>query len=64
MSDMAGEVLALGTEVKGWSVGERVSSNFAVDHIFGDATEYKVVPAHALVQFPEHLSYEKASTLP
>ncbi|KAI0326840.1 NAD-P-binding protein [Cubamyces sp. BRFM 1775] len=80
-SDMAGEIAALGAEVKGWNVGERICSNFAVDHVFGDATEeikatslggpidgvlaeYKVVPAHALVRVPEHLSYEEASTLP
>ncbi|KAH9894770.1 NAD-P-binding protein [Cubamyces lactineus] len=80
-SDMAGEIVALGAEIKGWNLGDRVSSNFAVDHIFGDATdeikatslggpidgvltEYKAIPAHALVRFPEHLSYEEASTLP
>ncbi|KAL1943207.1 hypothetical protein VTO73DRAFT_4282 [Trametes versicolor] len=80
-SDLAGEIVALGTEVVGWRVGDRVCSNFATDHIFGDATaehratalgapidgvlaEYKVLPAHALVRVPEHLSYEEASTLP
>ncbi|KAI0742920.1 NAD-P-binding protein [Daedaleopsis nitida] len=80
-SDMAGEIVALGEDVKGWSAGERVCSNFSTDHIFGDVTdeikktglgapidgvltEYKVLPAHALVRIPEHLSYEEASTLP
>ncbi|EIW56484.1 NAD-P-binding protein [Trametes versicolor FP-101664 SS1] len=80
-SDLAGEIVALGPEVAGWAVGERVSSNFATDHVFGDPTpenkatglgapidgvltEYKVLPAHALVRIPEHLSYEEASTLP
>ncbi|RPD77235.1 NAD(P)-binding protein [Lentinus tigrinus ALCF2SS1-7] len=38
-SDMAGEIIAVGEEVKGWKVGDRVCANFAVDHIFGDATE-------------------------
>ncbi|KAI8990390.1 NAD-P-binding protein [Trametes punicea] len=78
---MAGEIIALGEEVKGWKVGDRVCSNFATDHIYGDPTEeskatglgapidgvlteYKVLPAHALVRIPEHLSYEEASTLP
>ncbi|KAI1796343.1 chaperonin 10-like protein [Ganoderma leucocontextum] len=28
-SDMAGEIIAVGEDVKGWNVGERVSSNFA-----------------------------------
>ncbi|KAI0374175.1 NAD-P-binding protein [Pilatotrama ljubarskyi] len=80
-SDLAGEIVALGDEVNGWNVGDRVCSNFATDQIFGEATEenkgtglggpidgvlteYKVLPAHALVSFPEHLSYEEASTLP
>ena len=38
-SDMAGEIMALGGEVHGWSVGERVSSNFMIDHIFGNVSE-------------------------
>ncbi|KAI0632994.1 NAD-P-binding protein [Trametes polyzona] len=83
-SDLAGEIVALGPEVAEagkWRVGDRVCSNFATDHIFGDVTaeikatglgapidgvltEYKVLPAHALVRIPEHLSYEEASTLP
>lgn len=80
-SDLAGEIVALGAEVTGWSTGDRVSSNFATSHVFGDITEeaketalgapidgvlteYKVLPAHALVRIPEHLSYEEASTLP
>ena len=38
VSDMAGEIVAVGEDVKGWRVGERVSSNFAVDHIHGKVT--------------------------
>ncbi|OJT02689.1 Zinc-type alcohol dehydrogenase-like protein [Trametes pubescens] len=38
-SDLAGEIVALGTEVTGWSTGDRVSSNFAIGHVFGDVTE-------------------------
>ena len=37
---MAGEIIALGDEVTGWSTGERVSSNFSIDHVFGDVTEH------------------------
>ena len=37
-SDMAGEIIAVGEEVKGWNVGERVCANFNVDHIYGDVT--------------------------
>ena len=38
VSDMAGEIVAVGEDVKGWTVGERVSSNFAVNHIHGKVT--------------------------
>ncbi|KAG2143923.1 hypothetical protein BD769DRAFT_1420374 [Suillus cothurnatus] len=38
-SDGAGEIVALGEEVKGWKVGDRVCPNFALDHIHGDVTE-------------------------
>ena len=37
---MAGEIIALGDEVTGWSIGDRVSSNFSIDHVFGDVTEH------------------------
>ncbi|TFK63626.1 alcohol dehydrogenase superfamily protein [Pluteus cervinus] len=30
----------------------------------GVLTEYRIFPAHALVKFPDHLTYEEASTLP
>lgn len=38
-SDGAGEIVALGEEVKGWKIGDRVCPNFALDHIHGDVTE-------------------------
>ncbi|KAL1943202.1 hypothetical protein VTO73DRAFT_4277 [Trametes versicolor] len=80
-SDLAGEIVALGPGVARWAVGDRVSSTFSTDRIYGDSspesratslggaidgvlTEYKALPAHALVLIPEHLSYEEASTLP
>ena len=37
-SDMAGEIVALGADVGGWAVGERVCANFSTDHIFGEVT--------------------------
>ncbi|KAL1943206.1 hypothetical protein VTO73DRAFT_4281 [Trametes versicolor] len=80
-SDLAGEIVALGSDVSGWAVGERVCATCMLDYVFGDVTaaamatasgapidgvltEYKVLPVHALVRIPEHLSYEEASTLP
>ena len=38
-SDLAGEIIAVGEEFSGWRVGERVSANFAVDHVFGELTD-------------------------
>ncbi|KAF8165601.1 hypothetical protein B0H34DRAFT_831719 [Crassisporium funariophilum] len=35
-SDMSGEVLAIGADVKDWKKGDRVCANFATDHIYGD----------------------------
>ncbi|KAL0067054.1 hypothetical protein AAF712_005838 [Marasmius tenuissimus] len=37
-SDMAGEIIAVGEDVKGWKRGDRVCANFAADHIHGDVT--------------------------
>ncbi|KAH7882062.1 hypothetical protein F5I97DRAFT_1817745 [Phlebopus sp. FC_14] len=38
-SDGAGEIIAVGEDVKGWNIGDRVCPNFAIDHIHGDVTE-------------------------
>lgn len=38
-SDMAGEIVEVGVDVKGWKVGDRVCANFATDHLYGDATD-------------------------
>ncbi|KZT64900.1 NAD(P)-binding protein [Daedalea quercina L-15889] len=38
-SDLAGEILAVGDDVKGWAVGDKVCANFATDHIFGDVDD-------------------------
>ncbi|KAK0184451.1 hypothetical protein F5146DRAFT_1106034 [Armillaria mellea] len=35
-SDMAGEVVAVGSDVTRWTVGDRVCSNFSTDHLDGD----------------------------
>ncbi|KAJ6456021.1 hypothetical protein C8R47DRAFT_1029483 [Mycena vitilis] len=78
-SDMCGEVIAVGTDVKDWKAGDRVCANFLIDklhdadgpgltglggNVHGVLTEYRTFPANLLVAVPEHLSYEEASTLP
>ncbi|KAL0576244.1 hypothetical protein V5O48_005726 [Marasmius crinis-equi] len=37
-SDMAGEIVTVGEDVKGWKVGDRVCANFNADHLHGDLT--------------------------
>ncbi|KAF7364295.1 Alcohol dehydrogenase superfamily protein [Mycena sanguinolenta] len=77
-SDMAGEVIAVGEDVKEWKVGDRVCTNFHQDKLHNDSpnelvlggpvqgvlTQYRTFPAETLVAIPSHLSYEEASTLP
>ncbi|KAF7791558.1 hypothetical protein EIP86_002574 [Pleurotus ostreatoroseus] len=38
VSDGAGEVVAIGEDVRKWKVGDRVAANFALDHISGDTS--------------------------
>jgi len=35
---MAGEIISVGRDVKGWAAGDRVCANFATDHVYGDPT--------------------------
>ncbi|KAF9812450.1 hypothetical protein IEO21_06212 [Rhodonia placenta] len=37
-SDFGGEIVALGPGIHSWDIGDRVMSNFAIDHLFGDPT--------------------------
>ncbi|KAF8149280.1 alcohol dehydrogenase superfamily protein [Mycena galopus ATCC 62051] len=77
-SDMAGEVIAVGEDVKEWKVEDRVCAGFHQDALHNDSpnektlggavhgvlTEYRTFPAETLVVIPDHLSYEEGSTLP
>ncbi|KAI0791063.1 NAD-P-binding protein [Abortiporus biennis] len=44
-SDLAGEIIALGEDVTGWKVGDRVSANFCTDHVYGDPTRETMATA-------------------
>ncbi|EEB90279.1 hypothetical protein MPER_11532 [Moniliophthora perniciosa FA553] len=44
-SDMAGEVLAVGTEVTEWKAGDHVCANLLPDHLYGDASPQSVSAA-------------------
>ena len=36
---MAGEVVAVGDQVRKWTPGDRVCANFSIDHIHGDVND-------------------------
>lgn len=81
LSDGAGDVVAIGQNVTGIKIGDRVAGAVFPDWIAGPLTqeifrrslggpidgmlaEYVVLPEHAAIPFPAHLSYEEAATLP
>jgi NADPH:quinone reductase-like Zn-dependent oxidoreductase len=45
-SDMAGEIIAVGEDVKGWKVSDRVCANFSPDHIHGPTKPEIVAASH------------------
>jgi NADPH:quinone reductase-like Zn-dependent oxidoreductase len=72
LSDGAGEVVAAGSAVEGFAVGDRVVATFTQGHppaalgspLDGVLAEYAVFEADGLLRVPPHMSFEEAATLP
>lgn len=72
LSDGAGEVVAVGSEVTAFAVGDRVTATFAQGRppaalgspLDGMLAELNVFDEDGLLKLPPHLSFEEAATLP
>jgi alcohol dehydrogenase len=70
--DVAGEIAAIGPEVSGWSIGDRVlgdpinrvEGGLTGETVHGGLAEYCRLRAHQLVRIPDTVSYEQAACLP
>ncbi len=69
--DMAGEIVAVGSGVSGWQVGDRVLVNplnrklgLMGEMMHGGLAERCLVAAHQLIRMPERVSFEQAASLP
>ena len=63
-SDGVGEIAVLGTDVKGWKVGDKVlyQANYTPDR--GTFQELALADASRIAAVPSNLSYEQAVTVP
>lgn len=80
LSDAAGEITEVGSDVSKWQVGDEVMSvcfpnwqsgpprsellSFIGDHQDGYATEYIAIPAMGITRIPKNLNLSEAATLP
>jgi alcohol dehydrogenase len=70
--DVAGEIAALGPDVTGWKVGDRVlgdpinrvEGGLTGETVHGGLAEYCRLRAHQLVAIPEGIAFEQAAALP
>ncbi|WP_342640324.1 zinc-binding dehydrogenase [Rhodoligotrophos ferricapiens] len=70
--DVAGEIIALGSGVKDWAIGDRVlidpinrvKGGLVGETIEGGLAEYLKVPTHQLIKLPDDVSFEDAAALP
>ena len=80
LSDAAGEIVEIGSDVKDWKVGDHVMSvcfpnwqngapkyellSFIGDHEDGYATEYIAIQETAVTKMPSYMNFAQAATLP
>ena len=80
LSDAAGEIIEVGSDVTNWKVGDKVMSvcfpnwqsgppkyellSFIGDHEDGYATEYIAIQDTAITRIPTNMSLEESATLP
>jgi len=70
--DVAGEIAEVGSNVTGWSVGDRVlvdprnrvEGGLMGETVNGGLAEYCRAPAHQLVKMPDGVTFEEAASLP
>ncbi|HIT90652.1 MAG TPA: zinc-binding dehydrogenase [Candidatus Merdenecus merdavium] len=62
--DVAGEVVAMGEDVKRFSIGQRVFFLRKMDNPHGGFAEFAVTPESFLCEIPKELDYIQASALP
>jgi alcohol dehydrogenase len=70
--DVAGEIVEVGADVRGWSIGDavlidprnRVEGGLVGETIDGGLAEYCRAPSHQLVKIPEGVAYDQAASLP
>lgn len=61
--DAAGVIAAVGADVTGFAVGDRVIADFTTNGK-GSYAEYGVVPVTAIARLPDNLSFEQGAALP
>ena len=70
--DVAGEIVEIGPDVTGWSIGDavlidprnRVEGGLVGETIDGGLAEFCRAPDHQLIKIPDGVSYEQAASLP
>ncbi|MEM8906694.1 MAG: NAD(P)-dependent alcohol dehydrogenase, partial [Bacteroidota bacterium] len=63
-TDLSGEIVKVGAQVKNWTIGDRVFTSLSPIKVPGAYCEYVPVATKMLARIPEELSYEVAASLP